>query len=114
MKIVRVHPMVVVESGPVCKKKRINDRTIQDVLEKVAEWRSLYKVKGITLEEAAKEIDLAKKTLDDYFYQIKQGEYYGFDFEANKNYKIGVLRKFVKENHKKKTDKPIKILEKFM
>lgn len=48
------------------------------------------------MEEAAKEIDLPKKTLDDYFYQIKQGEAYGFKFEENKHERIGVLRKFVK------------------
>ncbi len=59
-------------------------------------------------------MNLPKKTLDDYFYQIKQGEFYGFDFDTNLNEKIGVLRKFVKENHKKKPEQTIKILEEFM
>ena len=39
---------------------------------------------------------MPKKTLDDYFYQIKQGQEYGFDFEANEDRKIGVLRKYVR------------------
>ena len=56
------------------KKKRINDRSIKEVLEKVAEWRKIQEENGITLEEAAKWIDMPKKTLDDYFYQIKQGQ----------------------------------------
>lgn len=59
-------------------------------------------------------MNLAKKTLDDYFYQIKQGEFYGFDFDLHQNERIGVLRKFVKENHKKKPEQTIKILEQFM
>jgi hypothetical protein len=62
------------------------------------------------LEEASKQVNFPKKTLDDYFYQIKQGEEYGFDFEQNLNERIGVLRKFVKENHTKKSEKPLRIL----
>lgn len=50
-----------------------------------------------TLETAANKVGLAKKTLDDYYYQLRQAEYYGFNFEAHKNDKIGVLRRFVKQ-----------------
>ena len=50
----------------------------------------------MTLEEAAKVTDIPKKTLDDYYYQIKMGSMYGFDFEKNLDGKIGVLRKFVR------------------
>jgi hypothetical protein len=42
-------------------------------------------------------VGLAKKTLDDYYYQLRQAHYYGFDFQIHKNDKIGVLRKFVKQ-----------------
>lgn len=77
----------------------------------MALWRSIHASKGITLEEAAREVALPKKTLDDYFYQIKQGEHYNFDFDEHLHEKIGVLRKFVKENHTKKEVKPSKILE---
>ena len=50
-------------------------------------------------------MNVPKKTLDDYFYQIKQGQEYGFDFEANLHQKIGVLRKYVREHHKKNKPK---------
>jgi hypothetical protein len=57
-------------------------------------------------------IGLSKKTLDDYYSQIKLGENYGFEFEKHENEGIGVLRKFVKEKKDKK--KPsLKILEKY-
>jgi hypothetical protein len=39
---------------------------------------------------------MAKKTLDDYLYQLRQGEYYGFKFEEHEHEKIGVLRRFVR------------------
>ena len=50
-----------------------------------------------TLESAANKVGLAKKTLDDYYYQLRQAEYYGFDFQNHRDDKIGVLRKFVKQ-----------------
>jgi len=43
-------------------------------------------------------IGISRKTLDDYFLQLRRADDLGFDFEANKNKKMGVLRKFVKEN----------------
>jgi hypothetical protein len=114
VKIIRIHPPFGVETTIADKKKRVNDRTIREVLERVAKWRSIHSSRGVTLEEASKEVHLPKKTLDDYFYQIKQGEEYGFDFEHNLSKRIGVLRKFVKENHTKKEEKPLKIIEQFM
>ena len=42
-------------------------------------------------------VGLSRKTLDDYFAQIKKAEINGFNFEKNANSKMGVLRKFVKE-----------------
>jgi hypothetical protein len=50
-------------------------------------------------------INMAKKTLDDYFYQIKMAQEFGFEFEENLHQKIGVLRKFVRENKKKNENK---------
>lgn len=42
------------------------------MLEKVSEWREInQKNPKITLDEAAKMIDIPKKTLDDYYMQIK-------------------------------------------
>lgn len=78
----------------------------------MSEWRQISEVKKCTLEAAAKLIGLSKKTLDDYYSQIKLGESYNFDFEKHEGDGIGVLRKFVKEKKDKK--KPVlKILEKY-
>ncbi len=66
----------------------MKERTIREAKDYVAYWRALYeevdnKGKRIyTLETAANKVGLAKKTLDDYFYQLRQGEYYGFDFKS--------------------------------
>ena len=39
---------------------------------------------------------MKKKTLDDYFLQIKKGKNLGFELAKHLNDPIGVLRKFVK------------------
>ena len=46
---------------------------------------------------------MQRKTLDDYYYKIKNAVSYGFDLEKNINEKIGLLRQFLKEciNNKK-------------
>lgn len=66
----------------------------------------------MTLEEAAKQIDISKKTLDDYHSQIRLAEQYGFDFDNHLDCKMGVLRKFVRERHKKKAEYHFDILDK--
>lgn len=43
-------------------------------------------------------VGISRKTLDDYYLQLRRAEDLGFDFDANKNKKMGVLRKYVKEN----------------
>ena len=53
------------------------------------------------MEEAAKEINVSKKSLDDYLLQIRLGRKFGFNFDENKNEKIGKLRNFVFEENKK-------------
>jgi hypothetical protein len=89
-------------SAPLQKKKKVKERTIREARDSVAEWRWLYeqvdaKGKRIhTLDSAANKVGLAKKTLDDYLYQMRQGEYYGFKFQENEHEKIGVLRRFVR------------------
>lgn len=45
---------------------------------------------------------MQKKTLDDYYYKLKNAHALGFDFEKHKSEKIGVLRQFVKESKKSK------------
>ena len=40
---------------------------------------------------------MSKKSLDDYLLQLRFGKKYGFDFQANRNEKVGVLRSYVKK-----------------
>jgi len=69
-------------------------------------WRKLYngiqnsegKVERFTLEDAAKKVQISKKSLDDYLLQLWYGKKYQFDFNKHKNDKIGVLRAFVKKH----------------
>lgn len=68
----------------------------------MSEWRRMYIEQGITLEEAAKEIGISKKSLDDYFLQLRNGHLNGFNFNEHKNDKIGILRSFNKQKFKHK------------
>jgi len=84
---------------------RNKERKIDFIIEKVSEWRKLYtgvqqpdgKIQKLSLEEAAKQVGIQKKTLDDYLLQLRAGRRYGFDFNSNKHEKVGVLRAFVKK-----------------
>ena len=75
------------------------------MIEKVSLWRKLYngiqdengKIVRYSLEDAAKKVEISKKSLDDYLLQVRYGKKYGFDFNQHKGDKIGVLRAFVKQ-----------------
>jgi hypothetical protein len=94
------------------KDKRTKERRIGFIVEKVNAWRKLYNgfynEKGehirYSLDQAAKIIDVSKKSLDDYLLQLRLGRKYGFDFNLNKNNKVGVLRAFVKKHRIKGGD----------
>jgi hypothetical protein len=89
--------------------RRTKERKISFVIEKVSMWRKLYngiqdeggKIVRYSLDDAAKKVNISKKSLDDYLLQLRYGKKYGFDFNSNKDAKIGLLRAFVK---KKKAD----------
>ena len=53
-------------------------------------------LKKMSLADAARTIGISKKSLDDYYYQLRLGEFYNFDFAGHLNEKIGVLRAYVK------------------
>jgi hypothetical protein len=57
----------------------------------------------MSLEEAAQKVNISKKSLDDYLFQIRFGNKYHFNFNEHYNDKVGVLRDFVRS--KKKADK---------
>lgn len=61
-------------------KKRIKERYIKDVIEKVNLWRNYHKgyfdleknhVIQLSLDDAALKVGISKKTLDDYLFQIR-------------------------------------------
>ena len=69
---------------------------------------------GESLEEAAKQVGISKKSLDDYFLQLKNGKMNGFNFNEHKNDKIGILRNWNKHHREdnKKKDGPTKNIKK--
>ena len=107
-----------IKSGPVTdpdqQKKRTKERTITEIIEKVSTWRKLYngvmipnretgevQLQRWSLEDAAAKVKVSKKSLDDYLLQLRFGKKFGFDFESNRNCKVGVLRSFVKDKKDK-------------
>ena len=50
------------------------------------------------MEEAAKKVGISKKSLDDYFLQLKNGKANGFNFNEHKSDKIGILRNWNKHH----------------
>ena len=94
------------EDNKINKKKdckRSKEKRIGFIIKKVFEWKGLRKLskRKMSLQEAAKNVNMSKKTLDEYYNQIKEGKKYGFDFNKYKRDKVNVLRGFVK---KKKED----------
>ena len=73
------------------------------MIECVKKWREVHNQldkygNKINLYDAAKVVGIAKKSLDDYFCQLRLAEEYGFDFEGNMGEKVGVLRSFVRKH----------------
>ena len=105
--------------------KRMKERKISDIVELVTLWRKLYNGKltnsngddclGIqdnkgnllrySLVDAAKKVGVSKKSLDDYLLQLRYVKKFGFDFNENKESKIGVLRAFVKKKKQEEKEK---------
>ncbi len=78
-------------------------------------WRKLYvgepqaggAIQKFSLEEAAIKVGISKKSLDDYFLQLKNGKKNGFNFNEHKNDKIGILRAWNKKKRSnEKSNKP--------
>lgn len=56
------------------------------------------------MQESAEMLGISKKSLDDYYYQLRLGEKYEFDFTAHLDDKVGVLRTFIKDIKTSKKD----------
>jgi hypothetical protein len=97
------------ENNIIENDSRRRERRIGYIIEKVHAWRKLYNgfydEKGehtrYSLDHAAKQLGISKKSLDDYLLQIRLGRKFGFDFNKNRNERVGNLREFVKKNRKK-------------
>lgn len=77
------------------KSGRIKEKTIGYAIIKVAKWEKIReKSNDFTLDEAAKSIGMAKKTLDDYKNQIKKGKEKNFNFNKYYKCKMNVLKNF--------------------
>jgi len=99
--------------------KRTKERKIGFIIEKVAQWRKFYngftdkngEFIRLSLEDAAQKVQISKKSLDDYLLQLRFGRKFGFNFNAHKDAKVGVLRAFVKKHKaqqpKLKTDSSV-------
>jgi hypothetical protein len=79
--------------------KRSKEKRIGYIVKKVFYWKGLRKHSDLkmSLKDAAESVGLSKKTLDEYFNQIKEGKNYGFDFNKYKKDKVNVLRAYVKK-----------------
>ncbi len=78
------------------------------MIDLVKRWRKLHlgtEGKKLNLQEAAKVVGVSKKSLDDYYYQLRVGEQFDYEFQEHLNDKIGDLRSFVKERKPEKTQK---------
>lgn len=74
-------------------------------------WRDLHLYghktirRRLNLQDAARIVGISKKSLDDYYCQLRLGELYNFDFVGNLNEKMGVLRTYVKNYRPEKESK---------
>lgn len=84
------------------KPRKVKERTICEAIEAVKQWRTLYDSSDetgkriYTLEDAAKCVGIAKKTLDDYHVHLRVAYQFNFNLERFKEKKVGILRKYVK------------------
>ena len=85
-----------IEKGSESKSRRDKEKTIGYAILKVYKWEKIREkgCNNITLDDAAKTIGMAKKTLDDYKNQIKKGKEQKFNFNKYYKCKINVLKNY--------------------
>lgn len=77
-------PALLDESSPLERRERNQERSIRQVIGAVKLWRS-YRGQGgskpkIKMHEAARLVGVSKKSLDDYFGQLRLAVLFGFNF----------------------------------
>ncbi len=88
--------------------RRGNERRIGEVVALVTKWKALQgktssSGDSYSLEKAAAEVGVSKKTLDDYLKQVLQGLKNGFQFSFYRDLLMGALRHF---NSQAKGERP--------
>ena len=87
---------------------RGNERTIKEAIMLVTKWMDQQNKLGgrkyYSLKQSANDLKIPKKTLDEYFRQIKFGLKYNFDFNYYKECPIGMLRQFNISNLREKNN----------
>lgn len=76
---------------------KLRERTIGQIFSILKEWRNLRDQKKINLDDAAKLINVPRKSLDEYYKDFKMGRLYGFDFNGNMKEKVSVLRLYYRK-----------------
>lgn len=91
-------------------RRRIKERTINEVIQKVTLWRQLHKgvlnqgkLVRYSLADAAVKVGVKKKSLDDYLLLLRQARRYDFPFNKHLGDKIGVVRRFVVTRKRQET-----------
>lgn len=108
----KINAINFIQAAAGAVNKRTKERTIADIIEKVSLWRKLYNgvvrdgtLVRYSLEDAAVKVEVSKKSLDDYLLQLRFGKKYEFDFQQNKQEKVGVLRTYVKNKKGEEREK---------
>ena len=70
----------------------MKERKIGYVKTLVELWRQKH-IDGKSLDEAADELHISRKTLDDYYSKINRAKFIGFDLEKYQDYPMGFLRR---------------------
>jgi hypothetical protein len=89
--------------------KKSSERTLREVLKLISEWRRIHKeetvvvdpttqtCQRISLAQAAQKLGISKKSLDDYYMNLKYASSFGFNFNENLDIGFGLVRSFVKK-----------------
>ena len=87
-------------------RPRMKERTIRNVMQLVWQWVQVLEMEygrrldqqtknaGLDLDEASRFIGMPKKTMIDYLLRLRHAEKLGFNFDANLNKGMGILRLF--------------------